>query len=154
MPNQINIGGAHLRPQPSKLPTDLQKFIEEAPNGVVYMSLGAFVKSALMPKDKVAAILKAFAQLKQRVLWKWEDEKVPNLPPNVMVRKWMPQSDILAHKNLKLFIAHGGIAGTYEGIYHAKPMLFIPFYGDQVSQSTVISQYSTVTKSIFSTAIH
>ena len=48
-----------------------------------------------------------------------------------MIRKWMPQSDILAHKNVVLFISHGGMFGTTEGVYRGKPMLFIPFYGDQ-----------------------
>lgn len=151
MPNQINIGGAHLRSNPSStLPADIVKFINGAKDGVVYMSLGAFVKSALMPRDKVAAILKAFGRLKQHVIWKWEDEKLQNLPANVMVRKWLPQADILANKNVKLFIAHGGIAGTYEGMYHAKPMLFIPFYGDQVNKNIlrILSQHTK--KKVFS----
>lgn len=48
-----------------------------------------------------------------------------------MIRKWMPQSDILAHKNVVLFISHGGMFGTIEGLYRGLPMLFIPLYGDQ-----------------------
>lgn len=43
----------------------------------------------------------------------------------------MPQSDVLAHKNIILFITHGGVFGTQEGIHRGVPMLFIPFYGDQ-----------------------
>lgn len=69
--------------------------------------------------------------MKQKVLWKWEDENIPNLPANVRVAKWMPQSDILAHPNVKLFITHGGLFGTLEGSWRGVPMLYMPFYGDQ-----------------------
>ncbi|XP_063701015.1 UDP-glycosyltransferase UGT5-like [Culicoides brevitarsis] len=130
MPNQINIGGAHIRKNPSPLPADMQKFLDEAEHGVIYMSLGAFVQSSLMPEEKLREILSAFSQLKQRVLWKFE-AKLENIPKNVMINKWMPQADILAHKNIRLFISHGGMFGTSEGTSNGVPMLFIPFYGDQ-----------------------
>uniref|UniRef100_U5EXT1 Putative glucosyl/glucuronosyl transferase n=1 Tax=Corethrella appendiculata TaxID=1370023 RepID=U5EXT1_9DIPT len=126
----VNIAGATIRP-PKKLPQDLQLFLDNAPDGVIYFSLGAYMQSSLMPTDKVNHILKVFSKLKQKVLWKWENDKIPNLPQNVMVRKWLPQSDILAHKNIILFINHGGMFGTFEAIANGIPTLTIPFYGDQ-----------------------
>lgn len=83
-----------------------------------------------MPPDRLAVILNAFSKLKLNVLWKYENGSIRNLP-NVMISKWLPQNDILAHPNVKLFITHGGIFGTQEGIYWAKPMLCLPLYGDQ-----------------------
>lgn len=85
-----------------------------------------------MPIAKLQAFIEAFRGLKQNVLWKYEGEPIENLPANVMVRHWMPQSDILAHENIVLFITHGGVFGKQEGIYHGVPMLFIPLYADQV----------------------
>lgn len=130
MPGMADIAGVHIKPT-KPLPADLKKFLDEAENGVIYVSFGSFLRSADMPSVKYEAMLETFRKLKQRVLWKWESDEAPNLPANVMVRKWMPQSDILAHKNIKLFIAHGGIFGTQEAIYHGVPMILFPFYGDQ-----------------------
>lgn len=110
-----------------------QKFLDEAgETGAIYFSLGSYVKSIDMPKDKLQAFIDSFRKVKQRVLWKYEDESIQGLPSNVMVRKWLPQNDVLAHKNVVLFVTHGGVFGKQEGLYHGVPMLSIPFYGDQV----------------------
>lgn len=66
-----------------------------------------------------------------KILWKWESDNVENMPKNVLARTWLPQNDILAHPNVKLFISHGGIFGSQEALHHGVPMLGIPFYTDQ-----------------------
>ena len=48
-----------------------------------------------MSPEKVKAFLDAFAELPQRVLWKWETDSLPGQPKNVMLGKWLPQNDIL-----------------------------------------------------------
>lgn len=73
------------------------------------------------------------------MLWKFEDESLADIPPNVMIRKWMPQIDILAHPNVILFISHGGLFGTSESLYHGVPLLLIPFFGDQLRNAHRIS---------------
>lgn len=83
-----------------------------------------------MSADKCETFNKVFASLKQKVIWKFEDD-IPNLPSNVMISKWFPQNDILAHPNVRLFISHGGALGTHEAIYHGLPILGMPFFGDQ-----------------------
>eukprot|EP00099_Drosophila_melanogaster_P005248 NP_001246079.1 uncharacterized protein Dmel_CG10178, isoform B [Drosophila melanogaster] len=130
MPGLIDVGGAHIQ-KPKQLPTDLQNFLDNATYGVIYFSMGSYVKSTDLPQEKTALILKAFGQLKQQVIWKFENDSIGDLPSNVMIKKWMPQNDILAHPNVKLFITHGGIFGTQEGIYWGVPMLCVPLYGDQ-----------------------
>lgn len=130
MPGLVGIAGIHIQ-KPKPLPEDIKKFLDGAKDGVVYVSFGSFLKSSEMPKEKYEAMVNAFKKLKQRVLWKWESDKVPDLPPNVMIQKWLPQSDVLAHKNVKLFITHGGLFGSQEAIYNGVPMVLFPFYGDQ-----------------------
>lgn len=94
VPNMIDIGGFHVA-KPKKLPNDLQKFLDNAKNGVVYFSLGSHLKSALMPVEKRQMILNAFSKLKEQVLWKWEEDDLPGKPENVHTQKWVPQQDVL-----------------------------------------------------------
>lgn len=77
------------------------------------------------------AILQVFGRLKQRVLWKFEEDSLPGKPANVMVQKWLPQDDVLAHRNVKLFVSHCGKGGISEARYHGVPILGIPIFGDQ-----------------------
>lgn len=130
MPGMVDIAGVQIRP-PKALPVDIKQFLDGAKDGAIYVSFGSFLRSSDMPADKFKAMVEAFRKVKLRVLWKWESDKIPDLPSNVMVKQWMPQSDILAHPNVKLFISHGGIFGTQEAIHHAVPMVLFPFYGDQ-----------------------
>lgn len=130
LPNIVMVGGMHVKP-PKKLPEELQKYLDKANEGVVYFSMGSNLKSTDMPEERRAAFLEAFSKLKEKVLWKWEDDNLPNKPPNVMVSKWLPQSDILAHKNIKLFITHGGLLSSLEALHHGIPLIAVPIFGDQ-----------------------
>lgn len=130
MPSLIDIGGAHINSL-KPLPEKIKKFMDEADAGVIYMSLGSYMQSSNMPKEKLSMFIKVFGSLKQRVLWKYEKDDLKNLPSNLMISKWMPQAEILNHPNVILFISHGGLFGTIEGTYFGVPILFTPFYGDQ-----------------------
>ncbi|KAM8714200.1 hypothetical protein ACLKA7_014355 [Drosophila subpalustris] len=128
--NMIQVGGLHIQ-TPKPLPKKLQIFLDGAKHGAIYFSLGSQVRSADLPPEKLKIFLDVFGSLKQRILWKFEDDKLANLPANVMVQKWMPQSDILAHPNVKVFISHGGLFGTQEAVHFGVPILGMPVYGDQ-----------------------
>lgn len=106
MPGIVYYAGAHIKP-PKPLPTHLQEFLDTAQHGVIFFSLGSHLQSSKLPKEKMDAFIKVFGSLKQRVIWKFEDESY-TVPANVLIGKWLPQSDILAHPNVQLFITHGG----------------------------------------------
>ncbi|KAL7735229.1 hypothetical protein ACLKA6_016138 [Drosophila palustris] len=128
--SMVPVGGMHIYPT-KQLPHDMQSFLDGATDGAIFFSLGNNVQSKEMPEQMLSLFLKVFGSLKQRVLWKFEDESIGKLPENIMIRKWLPQADILAHPNVKVFITHGGLFGTQEGVHYAVPMLGIPFYCDQ-----------------------
>ncbi|KAK9882073.1 hypothetical protein WA026_018919 [Henosepilachna vigintioctopunctata] len=134
VPSMVNIGGFHIK-TPKPLPKDLLEEIESSKDGVILFTLGSTVKSKDMPEDIVKILLKTFSKLKQKVLWKYEDENLIGCPENVIIRKWLPQNDILAHKNVKLFITHGGLFSIMETIYHGVPILALPVFSDQAANS-------------------
>uniref|UniRef100_A0A182P3N9 Uncharacterized protein n=1 Tax=Anopheles epiroticus TaxID=199890 RepID=A0A182P3N9_9DIPT len=131
LPNMVEVGGLQIKAKPDPLPKDIREWLDGAEHGVVYFCLGSNLKSADLPQAKLDAILKTFAQLKQRVLWKWESDHIPNAPPNVLSKAWLPQDDVLAHPNVKLFISHGGLGGMAEAKYHGVPVLGIPIFAEQ-----------------------
>jgi glucuronosyltransferase len=73
----------------------LQKYLDEASDGVIYFSMGSKIKSSQMPESMRNAFVEAFSKLKQQVLWKWETDTLPGQPKNLKLRKWLPQPDIL-----------------------------------------------------------
>lgn len=106
LPNTIQLGFLHIKP-PKPLPVDLLQILDSSKNGVIFMSFGTVITSKLANKN-LAHFMKAFAELSYEVLWKVDEENIfDSVPPNVHLRKWFPQSDILAHPKLKLFITHG-----------------------------------------------
>ncbi|XP_023717901.1 UDP-glucuronosyltransferase 1-8 [Cryptotermes secundus] len=130
VPNMIEVGGMHVQTA-KKLPEDLQIYLDEAPNGVIYFSMGSLLQGSQMPDSVRKAFVEAFSKLEQKVLWKWETDSLPGQPNNVKLGKWLPQADILAHPNVRLFITHGGLLSKQEAINRGVPLLGIPVYGDQ-----------------------
>ena len=53
------------------------------------------------------------------------------LPSNILAVSWLPLADVLSHKNVKLFITHGGINSVYEAIDREVPMIVFPLAYDQ-----------------------
>jgi len=122
---QIEIGGFHVKSSTNPLPKDIKEFIESAEHGVVYFSLGGNLRPSKMSPEKKHHIISTLTKLKQKVIWKW-DEELDVDEKKIMVRKWLPQDDILAHPNVKLFVTHGGLLSSTESIMRG--MLFLAFF--------------------------
>ncbi|XP_076275158.1 UDP-glycosyltransferase UGT5-like [Rhynchophorus ferrugineus] len=129
VPNMVEIGGYHIDP-PKKLPQDLQHFLDDAKDGVIYFNMGSILQGKDMPEDRKKILVNVLGRLKQKVIWKFEED-LPGKPSNMLIKKWLPQQDILAHPNIRLFITHGGLLSIIETIYHGVPILAIPVFGDQ-----------------------
>ncbi len=112
---------------------DINNFINAGKEGAVFFSLGTNVKSKDLGIEKQKAIVEAFKQLPQyNFIWKFETDNFPfELPANVMVKKWLPQNDILNHPRIKAFVTHGGGLSTTEATWYAVPTIGIPFIVDQ-----------------------
>lgn len=53
------------------------------------------------------------------------------IPAHFRLEKFVPQKTVLAHKNTVLFISHTGASSAQEGLFFSKPIICIPFFGDQ-----------------------
>lgn len=93
---------------------------------------------------------------------KWDTENLPfKKPENVHIGKWLPQDDILAHPNLRLFISHCGAGSVSEARYHGVPILAMPLFADQFTNAkSIVSEgwsiqikFGDLTESILSDAI-
>lgn len=142
VPNMIEVGGLHVKQQPDPLPADMQLFLDNATEGVIYFSLGSNFPSTSLTPAKRQIFLNTFASLKQKVLWKYEDDSIlADKPKNVYIRKWFPQPSVLAHPNVKVFISHGGWLSTTESIFFGKPILGVPLFADQpLNVATAVSR--------------
>lgn len=140
--NMIEVGGFHLQHKPQPLPQEMDEFISGSTNNVIYFSMGSNIKSEHFPAPIRKTILEAFSQIPYRVLWKFENPSLMvDKPTNVFISKWFPQSDILAHPKVKLFISHGGLLSLIEAQYYGKPILGIPIFFDQHMNTRRAVQY-------------
>ncbi|KAJ8944126.1 hypothetical protein NQ318_013309 [Aromia moschata] len=130
-PNTVAIGGTlHLK-APEPLPRELQEYLDNSTNGLIYFSLGGNVQGYLIA-DIFKDILAAFSELPYNFLIK-SDLEMDDLPSNVRIGTWFPQQDIFRHPNVKLFISQGGLQSLQESVINGIPVIGIPFFGDQFS---------------------
>ncbi|XP_026735468.1 UDP-glucuronosyltransferase 2C1-like [Trichoplusia ni] len=129
-PNVIYTGGLHQNPV-KDLPQDLKSYLDSSKNGVIYISFGTNVDPTLLPADRIQVLVKAFSELPYDVLWKWNGDELPGRTENIRISKWLPQSDLLRHPKIKLFVTQGGLQSTDEAISAGVPLIGVPMLGDQ-----------------------
>lgn len=145
LPNVVPLRFMHVYP-PSELPeSKFKKFLNEAENGVIYMSLGTICKSVDIGNETLDIFIKTFEQLKYRVLWKFEGE-IENLSSNVMTFNWLPQADVLAHPNILAFISQGGLMSIQESIDREIPMILFPLAVDQPRNALTLEEKEVALK--------
>ncbi|XP_014251069.1 UDP-glucuronosyltransferase 2B4-like [Cimex lectularius] len=126
--NMVEVGGINLH-DGDKLPDDLQQFMDNAPEGVIYFSFGSHFNTSLLSESVQNSIISAFSKVKQKVIMKWDKNIGKN--ENIYTGKWFPQASILGHSKCKIFITHGGVHGVTEGLFHGVPLIGMPIFADQ-----------------------
>lgn len=79
--------------------------------GTIVFSFGSVIRGDNLSLEKQKLFIRIFDEFDDyNFLWKFESNiTVDELPKNVLIRKWLPQSDILAHPKVKALITHGGL---------------------------------------------
>jgi len=129
LPGQIMVGPLNVR-DPRPLPPDLEEFVSNSGgHGFIIVSFGSNV--AILRQSVIDMLATAFGKLKQRVVWRLKGYIPSSLAPNIKAVDWLPQNDLLAHKDIKAFVSHVGHNSLYEAAYHGVPLVAFPLYGDQ-----------------------
>ena len=76
---------------------ELQIFADGANQGFIIFTLGSFIPMTSMPQDALDAFLRVFAKIPQRVIWKWDGQKLENASDNILFIDWLPQQDLLGN---------------------------------------------------------
>lgn len=137
LPNLICIGGVTARPA-VPFHASLQKFCDHSAEArLVVISFGSSIKST--GKDATMKIAEAIRHLPYHFIWKVDPTDEIKLGKNVKAVTWLPQNDLLGHRNTALFITYGGMNGMWEAIYHGVPMLVLPIIADQIGNAVKIT---------------
>uniref|UniRef100_A0AC35U737 Glucuronosyltransferase n=1 Tax=Rhabditophanes sp. KR3021 TaxID=114890 RepID=A0AC35U737_9BILA len=100
----------------------------------VLISFGSNAKSYMMPdsyKQNLRKVIKSFPTT--TFIWKYEvlDDGIAEGLDNLIISKWLPQTDILADKRLTGFVTHGGLNSLTEASQVGVPLVLIGLFGDQ-----------------------
>lgn len=97
---------------------------------IIYISLGTIYNSSL---EFYENCFKAFKDMDVEVVMsigkKIDINTFKEIPSNFIVRNYAPQLEILKHADI--FITHGGMNSTNEGLYYELPLILIPQSVDQ-----------------------
>ncbi|XP_066270879.1 UDP-glucuronosyltransferase 2C1-like [Branchiostoma lanceolatum] len=128
MPNTVQVGGLTVRTG-VPLSEDLEGFMQSSSDdGVVIVSFGSMIGTMSTEKKEIFAA--AFAQLRQKVVWRYVGERPTGVGNNTRLMSWLPQNDLLAHPKTRAFVTHAGLNGVYEALYHGVPMVCLPQFLD------------------------
>ena len=117
---------------PKPLPREFQFFMDNAKDGVVIVSFGSVFQS--LPSAIVDKLHKAFKKTKYNFVMRHPTLKSRD-PDKILFSNWLPQYDLLCHKNTRLFITHCGSNGQQESLLAGIPMVGFPVFGDQAQNA-------------------
>ncbi|MGE7609777.1 macrolide family glycosyltransferase [Peribacillus frigoritolerans] len=96
----------------------------------LYISLGTVFNRSL---DFYKLCFEAFGNSNHTVVMSVGQQtpliELGEIPQNFIVKNYVPQTEVL--KYTKLFITHGGMNSTNEGLYYGVPLIVIPQSADQ-----------------------
>lgn len=131
-PNVITFGSLHVTANMKPLPKTLKEFIDNAPNGIMYVSFGTNVRTENFSKDMVNKFFDVFSNLPVKVVWKFNGT-IPK-SDNIYTAPWFSQQSVLAHPKTKLFLYQGGVQSTEEAVNFGVPLVGVPVLADQDMQ--------------------
>ncbi|CAJ0963842.1 unnamed protein product, partial [Mesorhabditis belari] len=143
----INIGGISVPPpSKAKITEEWNEILNLRPHTIL-ISFGSLSKSVDMPNDFKIGLVEAMKELPDvTFIWKYEDpsdEGVKRGAENIILNKWVPQTDLLSDERLSGFMTHAGAGSTNELVLRGKKAILIPMFGDQHHNARVIEKHGS-----------
>uniref|UniRef100_A0A0K0F3G2 glucuronosyltransferase n=1 Tax=Strongyloides venezuelensis TaxID=75913 RepID=A0A0K0F3G2_STRVS len=140
-PKMVEVSGIGIK-DPKPLDEYWDKILSLR-NKTVLVSFGSIFKAIYMPNDMKNGLLETMRKLKDiTFIWKYEEPEdgTGKDIENLVISKWLPQSDLLNDERLSLFVTHGGMGSTTELSFRGIPAIAIPILGDQMRNSKLIER--------------
>ncbi|KAI6221683.1 UDP-glucuronosyltransferase [Aphelenchoides besseyi] len=138
----VYIGGLNMR-DTQKAENELSPEIKDAcgnsRRGCVLISFGTIASSYAMDMKRKQAFVDAIRQFPD-VTFIWKYEKTPDfdLPSNVLILPWVPQTQLLSNSRLLAMISHCGLNSVMQLAYKGVPVVCIPLFGDQTRNAAMV----------------
>ncbi|MET9312500.1 macrolide family glycosyltransferase [Kribbella sp. NPDC003505] len=110
-------------------PPDPSFPVDQLGSRVAYLSLGTVFTADPQLLRTIATALAPLADTVVVATGQTDPSALGPLPTHVIVRRSVPQPEILARASL--FVTHGGMNGVNEAMYAGVPMLLVPQGADQ-----------------------
>ena len=100
---------------------------------LIYVTFGTIAADFSRAKHIYRVAVEALADLPVHALLTTGDDAPSDLleevPPNIVVRRFVPQADVLPH--VRLLVCHGGSGTVLGGLAAGVPMVIAPLFADQ-----------------------
>ncbi|KAF5731904.1 anthocyanidin 3-O-glucosyltransferase 7 [Tripterygium wilfordii] len=118
----------------------------QKPKSVAYVSFGTVVAT---PQTELVAMAEALEESGVPFLWSLRDNLKEALPTGFVGRTsnmgkivpWTPQTQVLAHESVGVFVTHGGCNSVFESIACGVPMICRPFFGDHQMTGRMVEDF-------------
>jgi len=133
LPPHVQMVGPIFPKRLEPISHSLSNWLEEGKEStaVVYIAFGTL---ASIEAWQAKALVEGLTDTKFRVLWslpKNQQYILPALPSSFRIEHFVPQQAVLSHLAVHVFVSHCGMNSINEALYWEKPILALPFFGDQ-----------------------
>uniref|UniRef100_A0A182VRV1 UDP-glycosyltransferases domain-containing protein n=1 Tax=Anopheles minimus TaxID=112268 RepID=A0A182VRV1_9DIPT len=128
-PTTVHLGGIHQRGLRARvqLPEDLNLFLAQSDEPVVYVNLGASL-GGIAGRSRIERIAKTLEQLDLASVWALDDVMdLVNSTGRIYQSHNLPQEAVLGHPKVRAFLTNGGQINVEDAIQHKVPIVGISY---------------------------
>jgi len=118
---------------------ELCDFLAGAGGEAIYVTTGSTVE---LKAWQVEALYEGLKRTGRKVVWSLKKAQQAMLPcasdPDFYISSWTPQAELLQHEAINVVVTHCGWGGALETILAGRPIIAMPFCGDQPQNAQLL----------------